>query len=193
MPDAIVLLKNDHKTFKKLFRQFEKAGDGAHAERRRIVDEIIAELSKHAVIEEQIFYPTVRKALPGEKSDDMVLEALEEHHIAKWTCNELKDMDPGDERFKAKVTVLIESVEHHIEEEESDLFPEVREAMGRKELQELGAQMEQAREVAPEDPMPKAPDEPPGGKPLTVQQVEKLGDGPGVLAEPRKLFGRRKK
>jgi hemerythrin superfamily protein len=191
MPDAIVLLKNDHKAVKKLFRQFEKAGDGAHAERRRIVDEIIAELSKHAVIEEQIFYPTVRKALPGEESEDMVLEALEEHHIVKWTCNELKDMDPGDERFKAKVTVLIESVEHHIEEEEGDLFPDVREAMGRKELQELGAQMEEAKVLAPEDPMPKAPDEPPGGEPLTPREVKNLAPSP--VGEARKLFGRRKK
>jgi hemerythrin superfamily protein len=160
VPDAIVLLKNDHKDLEKLFKQFEKLGDGAKATKRKLVDQIIEELSIHAAIEEQHFYPTIREKAPDVA--DVVLEGLEEHHIVKWTLSELEDMDPEAERFDAKVTVLIESVRHHVEEEESDMFPKVREALGRKELQALGELMEKSKAVSPKRPHPKAPDTPPG-------------------------------
>jgi hemerythrin superfamily protein len=153
------VLKNDHKEVERLFKQFEKLGDEAHVTKRKLVDQIVEALSVHAAIEEMHFYPGVRKAVP--EVEDDVLEGLEEHHVVKWTLNELKDMDPGHERFDAKVTVLIESVRHHVEEEEGELFPKVREAMGRKPLQELGEVLERAKAVAPVDPYPKAPDEPP--------------------------------
>ena len=156
--DAIVLLKNDHKTVEKLFKQFEKAGDDAKATKRELVDQIVEELSVHAYIEEQIFYPQARTAAPD--TEDHVLESLEEHHIVKWVLEELRDMDPSDERFDAKVTVLMENVRHHVEEEEQDWFPEVRKEMGRKRLQELGEQLEKAKVDAPRQPRPKAPDEP---------------------------------
>jgi hemerythrin superfamily protein len=158
--DAITLLKEDHKTVKGLFRQFEKAGDNAKAKKRQLVDKIIEELSIHAAIEEQLFYPAVREAI--DEAEDDVLEALEEHHVVKWTLRELIDMDPSEERFDAKVTVLIEMVEHHAEEEESDMFPKVRKAVGRKALGELGDAMEKAKATAPTRPEPKAPDTPPG-------------------------------
>jgi hemerythrin superfamily protein len=160
VPDAIVLLKNDHKTVEKLFKQFEKAGDNAHKTKRDIVDKIIEELSIHAAIEEQHFYPTIREKAPDIADD--VLEGLEEHHVVKWTLSELKGMSPQAERFDAKVTVLIEMVRHHVEEEEGDMFPKVREAMGRKDLQELGETMEKAKAISPKQPHPKAPDTPPG-------------------------------
>jgi hemerythrin superfamily protein len=181
MTDAIVLLKNDHKEVERLFKQFEKLGDGAHASKRRVVDQIIEALSVHAAIEEMHFYPTVRKQVPD--IGDEVLEGLEEHHIVKWTLSELKDMDPEHERFDAKVTVLIESVRHHVEEEEGEMFPQVREAMGRKALQELGEVLESAKGGAPVEPYPKAPDEPPAN----------LVAGPaagGVSRGKRKLLGR---
>ncbi|MDQ1374876.1 MAG: hypothetical protein QOJ09_2214 [Actinomycetota bacterium] len=79
----------------------------------------------------------------------------------KWILSELDGMDPGNERFDAKVTVLKENVEHHVEEEEQDWFPKVREAMGRKALQELGAAMEKAKKTAPKRPHPRSPDTPP--------------------------------
>jgi hemerythrin superfamily protein len=160
VPDAIVLLKNDHKTVEKLFKQFEKAGDNAHKTKRDIVNKIIEELSIHAAIEEQHFYPTIREKAPDIADD--VLEGLEEHHIVKWTLSELKGLSPQAERFEAKVTVLIEMVRHHVEEEEGDMFPKVREAMGRKDLQELGETMEKAKAISPKQPHPKAPDTPPG-------------------------------
>ena len=114
--DAITLLKQDHKAVKSLFSQFDKAGDDAFQKKRAIVDKIIEELSIHAAIEEQHFYPAARAAV--EEAEDAVLESLEEHHVAKWVLSELEDMDPKAERFNAKVTVLKENILHHAEEEE---------------------------------------------------------------------------
>jgi hemerythrin superfamily protein len=160
--DAIVLLKNDHKTVEKLFKQFEKAGDEAYEEKRKIVQQLVEELSVHAHIEEQIFYPEARADVP--ETEDHVLESLEEHHIVKWVLSELHGMDPQDERYDAKVTVLAENVRHHVEEEEQEWFPEVRKTLGRKRLQEIGTRLEKAKSSAPRTPQPKAPDEPKRGK-----------------------------
>jgi hemerythrin superfamily protein len=159
--DAITLLKKDHETVEKLFKRFEKTGDRAFAERRKIVDRIIEELSVHAAIEEQLFYP-VTLATIDDLDDDLVLESLEEHHVVKWLLDELEQMDPAHERFKAKVTVLIENVRHHVEEEEGDYFPKVRAALGRNDLAELGDAMSEAKQTAPTHPHPTAPDTPPG-------------------------------
>jgi hemerythrin superfamily protein len=160
--DAITLLRQDHRTVERLFKEFEKLHkkEAPARERKDIVNQIVKELSVHAVIEEQVFYPTVRKEV--EDAGDEVLEALEEHHVVKWLLSELDAMSGAEERFDAKTIVLIESVRHHVEEEEGELFPTVREALGRKRLQEIGEQMEQAKKVAPTRPHPGAPDEPPG-------------------------------
>src|SRR6478609_7497742 len=157
--DAITLLRNDHRTVKQLFTRFEKLGENAGVAKRDVVEQIIEELSIHAAIEEQLFYPAVRATVPG--VEDGVLESLEEHHIVKWVLSELEGMDPADERFDAKVTVLIENVRHHIDEEEGELFPKVRDELGRKALGELGDAMETVRAAAPTHPHPRAPDEPP--------------------------------
>jgi hemerythrin superfamily protein len=149
--DAIVLLKQDHKTVEQLFRKFEQAGDDAFATKRGLVDSIIKELTTHAYIEETIFYPEARKAVP--ETEDHVLESVEEHHVVVWMLSELAKLEPDAENFDAKVTVLIENVRHHVEEEEQDWFPEVRKAMGRKRLQELGARMADAKPDAPSDPL----------------------------------------
>ena len=157
--DAITLLKADHKAVKSLFTAFSKLGDGATKSKRDVVDKIIEALSVHAAIEEEVFYPAIRDEIDGVEHD--VLEALEEHHVAKWLLSELEDMDPTHERFDAKVTVLIESVKHHVQEEETELFPEVRQALGRKRLQELGEALEKAKTIAPTRPHPRLPDAPP--------------------------------
>lgn len=157
--DAITLLKADHKAVEKLFKSFERAGDRAHKTKRDLVDSMVRELSVHAAIEEQVFYPEVRRLVPDESA--MTLESLEEHHIVKWVLSELEGLDPEHERFQPKVTVLIELVRHHVEEEESDLFPAVRAALGRKQLQQIGEALEQARKVAPHRPHPRSPEEPP--------------------------------
>jgi hemerythrin-like domain-containing protein len=148
--DAIVMLKQDHKEIQALFRQFQNAGDGALKKRTDLVKKIIELLTVHTYIENESMYPRVRELLPDVEDD--VLESYEEHHVADVLCAELWTMDAEDERFVAKTTVLIENVQHHIEEEESEWFPKVRAGIGRKQLQELGAEMIELRKKAPRKP-----------------------------------------
>ena len=148
--DAIVLLKEDHKEILRTFRDFEKAGDGAEKTKGRLVDKIIELLTVHTYVENEVMYPRVRELLPDLEDD--VLESYEEHHVADVLVMELVSMRPSDERFDAKTTVLIENVRHHIEEEEQEWFPKVREGLGRKQLQELGAALVEARRRAPRKP-----------------------------------------
>ncbi|WP_029539774.1 MULTISPECIES: hemerythrin domain-containing protein [unclassified Rhodococcus (in: high G+C Gram-positive bacteria)] len=148
--DAIVLLKNDHKEIRKLFRDFRGAGPNARVEKGRIVDDIIEALTVHTYIENEGMYPEVRDLAPDLEDD--ILESYEEHHVADVLVVELAAMKPDDERFDAKTTVLIENVEHHIEEEEQEWFPKVREALGRKQLREMGARMLELRDKAPRSP-----------------------------------------
>jgi hemerythrin superfamily protein len=153
--DALVILKADHQSVEKLFTSFEGAGDRAYKTKRRLVDQMIEELSIHAFIEEQVLYPAARSEVASAHDD--VLEAIEEHHIVKWELQELLDLDPEDEHFEAKVTVLTENVRHHVKEEESDLFPLLRAKLSKARLHELGAQLEEARAVAPHHPHPRLP------------------------------------
>ena len=126
--DAITLLKNDHRTVKALFDQFKKAQKTS--EKAKIVAEAIVALKIHTVIEEEIFYPVVRKALIkaiGKKeSTDLMDEADEEHHVAKLLIAELDTMRPGDDHWEGKFTVLSENIVHHVKEEEGEMFPEAR-------------------------------------------------------------------
>jgi hemerythrin superfamily protein len=160
-PDVLTLLRQDHRKVDDLFKRFENSGERAYKAKRKLVDQIINELSIHAAIEEEVFYPGVRERMQQSQAD--VLESLEEHHLVKVTLSELEGLDPGDERFDAKVMVMMESVRHHAkEEEEGQLFPRVRKAFTPAELREMGARLEQARKRAPTRPHPHAPDEPPG-------------------------------
>jgi iron-sulfur cluster repair protein YtfE (RIC family) len=148
--DAIVLLKDEHKEIRKTFRAFESTGDRALSAKGRLVDRIIELLTIHTYLENEVMYPRVRALLP--EVEDDVLESYEEHHVADVLVLELSLMKPGDERFTAKTTVLIENVEHHMEEEEQVWFPKVRAGLGRKQLQEIGAEMEMKRKKAPRRP-----------------------------------------
>lgn len=181
--DAIAMLKDDHKSVEKLFKRFEKAGDGAHVEKREIVDRIIESLSVHAAIEEQLFYPVARATVPD--TDDITLESLEEHHVVKWVLSELDTMTPDDERFDAKVTVLIENVRHHVEEEEQEFFPKVRDELGRAALNDLGDAMAKARGIAPTHPHPRSPDTPPGNLIVGTAAgvADRIGDTMSGLAQ----------
>jgi hemerythrin-like domain-containing protein len=166
--DAIALLTRDHREVEALFKQFEKLTDRAVKSKKNIVTKIIRELAIHSAIEEMLFYPAVRMAgmkadtRAGEGAADTVLESLEEHHIVKWTLSELEKMKPDDERFDAKVQVLMESVRHHIEEEQDELFPKAKTLLGQEMLEELGERMAKAKKLAPTRPHPRAPDQPPG-------------------------------
>lgn len=158
--DAITLLKNDHAEVEKLFKSYEGLGERAYKSKEKLAGRIISALSVHAAIEEQVFYPAVRNEVEDTNSD--VLESIEEHHIVKWVLQEIKDTDPRDERFDAKITVLIENVRHHVKEEEKDMFPRVRKALGRSRLNEIGEALEASRKLAPTDPHPRSPSTPPG-------------------------------
>jgi hemerythrin superfamily protein len=147
--DAIVLLKQDHKEVRGLFRQFETAGEDA-TKKGELVRKMIELLTVHTYIETESMYPRVRELLPDLEDD--VLESYEEHHVADVLCMELWTMDSSDERFDAKTMVLIESVSHHMEDEEQEWFPKVRDGLGRKQLQELGAEMVALKEKAPRSP-----------------------------------------
>jgi hemerythrin superfamily protein len=148
--DAIVVLKQDHKEIEKVFKAFEQAGENALQEKGRLVDRIIELLTVHTYIENEVMYPRVRELVPDLSAD--IDESYEEHHVADLLVMELVAMKPDADRFTAKTTVLIENVRHHVEEEEQEWFPKVREALGRKALQDIGAEMEKARKKAPRKP-----------------------------------------
>jgi hemerythrin superfamily protein len=141
--DVIVLLKQDHAKVKKLFSQFDKLAKQQEIEAKvNIANQICAELIAHTLAEEEIFYPAAREAT---HADDMLNEANVEHDSAKDLIAQIQSMDPADEMYDAKVTVLGEYIEHHVEEEEGEMFPKVREAKAREakvlDLKEMGAML----------------------------------------------------
>ena len=135
--DAIQLLTNDHREVEKLFKQFQKAKDDGQS-KADIVEQICNALTVHAEIEEDIFYPACRDAL-GEKGDDMLDEAEVEHASVKSLVEQLKDAEPDEELYSAKVKVLCEYVTHHVKEEEGEIFPKVKKA--KLDLEALGEEM----------------------------------------------------
>jgi hemerythrin-like domain-containing protein len=157
--DALTLLKADHEAVETKFARFEELGPRALKSKAAVAADVIEALSVHAAIEEQVLYPAVRDRLVDDEGQ--ILEALEEHHVVKWTLAELDGMDPDHERFDAKFTVLIENVRHHVKEEENELFPKVRRAFTRTELADLGDALADAKVIAPTKPHPRSPDQPP--------------------------------
>jgi hypothetical protein len=135
--DAIAMLKADHAKVKSLFEQFEGLSDRSKVSKKKIADQICMELSIHAEVEEQVFYPAVREPV---NDDDLMNEAEVEHASAKELIAQIMEMDPGDDLYDAKVKVLSEQIEHHVGEEEKEMFPKVRK--GKVDLVALGAEME---------------------------------------------------
>ena len=136
---ATELLKRQHREVKGLFRTV--VGTQGARERQRLLERIGEALKIHTAIEEKIFYPAIRE-IGTDKAEDLVLESLEEHHVVDLILAELPRVDPADERFEAKMTVLKELVEHHAEEEEEEMFPMAERKLGDEQLRELGEQME---------------------------------------------------
>jgi hemerythrin superfamily protein len=143
--DAIVLLKEDHKEIRRLFREFRAATTPSR--KGTAVRRMLKALTVYSYLENECMYPEVRKLLPDLEHN--VLESAEEHHVAEVLCAELATMNPGDEHFTAKATVLIESVTRHITKEEQGWFPRVREGLGRKQLQDIGGRMLVLRKKPP--------------------------------------------
>jgi hemerythrin superfamily protein len=144
------MLKAEHKEIRKVFRDFEKAGPNATKTKGDLVTRMIELLTVHTYLENEVMYPEVRRLVP--ELEDDVLESYEEHHVADVLVTELFAMSPEAERFDAKTTVLIESVTHHMDEEEQDWFPKVRQALGRTQLSQLGERMLEAKQKAPRSP-----------------------------------------
>jgi hemerythrin superfamily protein len=142
--DAIAALTADHRKVKALFKEFEKAKDAGHrmeqSQKAALVEQICTELKIHAQIEEEIFYPAVRKQIDD---SDLMDEALVEHAGAKDLIAQLEAMDPAEDFYDAKVTVLGEQIDHHVKEEEGEMFPRAKKA--KVDTARLGAQMEKRR------------------------------------------------
>ena len=149
--DAIELLKQDHRNVEKIFKQFEKLqeGDADDESKRALVDRACAALSVHTRVEEEIFYPAVRDVLRDEILGE---EALVEHSTAKDLIASLEALEPGESFYDATFTVLAEYVKHHVKEEETEMFPQVKRA--KLDLNELGAQMKRRKEELEDDDGP---------------------------------------
>ena len=139
--DAIALLKEDHKKVKGLLSQLEKTTERGADRRKTLLARIEEEITAHTTIEEEIFYPAYRDAVRKKDDRELYQEALEEHHVVDLVMPEIKEADPAGEVFGAKAKVLKELIEHHAEEEEKEMFPRARKALGAAELKELGARM----------------------------------------------------
>lgn len=141
--DAIVLLKQDHAEVKKMFKQFDKLAEKEDIKgKTQIANKICAELIAHTTAEEEIFYPAARKAT---QDDDMFNEANVEHESAKSLIAQIQSMDPADPMYDAKVTVLGEYINHHVEEEETEMFPMVKKSK-ELDLKAMGAQIAARKE-----------------------------------------------
>jgi hemerythrin superfamily protein len=144
--NAIAILKDDHEKVTKLFKQF-KSADNANNDTKKsaIVEEIAAALNVHASVEEEIFYPAVKKAR-AEETKDEVREAYEEHKQIKALLAALSKTASDDDTFDSKVKVLQEDVEHHVKEEEGQMFPDAKKFLGDEKLQALGEQIAARKE-----------------------------------------------
>ena len=155
--DAIQLLTADHTEVEQMFRQLEAMPTGDA--KGQLVSDVIRQLSIHAAIEEQILYPAMRKALPD--GETLVQEAIDEHQQVKEI---LAAIEKADTDFKQTplVTQLIENVRHHVDEEETELFPKLRASIASAELEAIGGKLAAAKKMAPTHPHPNAPNTPPG-------------------------------
>lgn len=140
--DALTLLRDDHQKVKKAFKEFEKLGDQAYSSKKDLAEDICQELEQHTKIEEEIFYPAFQKKTKGSKP--LINEAVVEHGTAKDLIKQIRKMDAKDELFTAKVKVLGEYVNHHIKEEEEEMFPQFEKA--NIDLLALGEEMAERKQ-----------------------------------------------
>ncbi|MGB7925106.1 MAG: hemerythrin domain-containing protein [Pyrinomonadaceae bacterium] len=142
--DAFKLLKQDHEKVSGIFEKLEPTTENGVKTREELFTKLKNELDVHARIEEQIFYPAIKEA---KETHDITLEAFEEHRVVKRLLAELDEMPKDDERWGAKLKVLKENVEHHVEEEEDEMFKSAREVLSQEQIEELGARMEAAKKA----------------------------------------------
>jgi hemerythrin superfamily protein len=140
--NAIEMLKKQHREVEALFEEFESAGEKAVKTKERVFRDIANALALHADIEEKIFYPEAKTA----ETEEILRESVEEHLSVRRLIADVLEAGAEDEQFDAKVSVLKEQVEHHVEEEEEELFPKVSKARSKEELEEMGQRMQQMAE-----------------------------------------------
>lgn len=145
MPNAITMLKADHATVKRLLRELAETGNRALKQRENLVSRIERELKMHAQLEEEIFYPAFKALSAGSDAEDLFYEASEEHHLVDMVLPALMVANPRSHEFAAKAKVLKDLVEHHIKEEEGQMFVQARSLFDDDQLRELGEMMEERR------------------------------------------------
>ena len=188
--NAIELLKKDHETVKSLFESFEKAKEQKDLESKAsLFASIKGELEAHTRAEEEIFYPAFDQTA-GEKDEDdkeLVLEAGEEHLQVKTLLAELSEMEPDDERFDAKMKVMKDNVEHHVEEEEGEMFPHAQKELSKDELEQIGEQMDALKQLIKEE----GPEAASGRKrPAAASRTRRTTRATARAATPRRSGGR---
>ena len=140
--NAFQLLKEDHQKVSGIFQQIEPTTERAEKTRTELFAQLKQELDIHARIEETIFYPSIKRAA---ETREIVLEGFEEHHVIKMLLKELEAMPVDTEEWAAKIKVLQENVEHHVEEEEGEMFQKARDVLSEDEINRLGGQMEEMK------------------------------------------------
>ena len=140
--NAFQLLKEDHQKVSGIFQQIEPTTERAQKTRTELFAQLKQELDIHARIEETIFYPSIKRAA---ETREIVLEGFEEHHVIKMLLKELEAMPVDTEEWAAKIKVLQENVEHHVEEEEGEMFQKARDVLSEDEINQLGQQMEEMK------------------------------------------------
>jgi hemerythrin superfamily protein len=186
-PDAVRLILEQHEQIRDRFSAFESLSDRPSQKKEDTVREIITLLSKHAAIEEQLFYPVALDLLPD--LAEHVREDLEEHRLVELALLELDHASVHSERYNAKVRVVIENVRHHLEEEEEELLPAIREQVDEETRRKLGAAMAAAWETAPTRPHPLTPENP-LVKIVTGAPVAVYDWTVNALRTARKMIGR---
>jgi hemerythrin superfamily protein len=139
------MLKADHAAVKRLLRELSETGDRAAKQRENLAARIERELKMHAQLEEEIFYPAFKAASKGTEAEDLFFEASEEHHLVDIVLPALMSANPKSHEFAAKAKVLRDLIEHHVKEEEGQMFAQARELFDDDQLRELGEMMEERR------------------------------------------------
>jgi hemerythrin superfamily protein len=154
--DAISLLKQDHEKVKGIIKQVEETDGRSSSKREELFQTIVDELTVHERIEEEIFYPTVQK---HEKAKELILESYVEHGVVDDLLDEISTIETSDEKWMAAFKVFKENLEHHIQEEEGELFPKVQEIFKEDQLSKMGEQMMTLKEQAQQELMEEATEE----------------------------------
>jgi hypothetical protein len=144
--DAIALLKKDHQTLSRLLKRLESSAEHGRGDTPAVLRQIEKELTIHTQIEEEIFYQAFRDAVKSHKDEELYYKALEEHHVVDLVLPEIKSTSKSSDEFPAKAKVLKDLVEHHAEEEETEMFSKARKAIGAAGLRELGQQLQERKQ-----------------------------------------------